>query len=123
MTLGPDLILDPLTGDLRLDDGAPIAAADVAQAILIRLRFILGEWFLDTEAGLPYFERIFVKAPQIDQLRVLYRTEILETPGVRELLALEMDFDANARRLDVSFRADTDQGEIDQAVAFPFPGA
>ncbi|MFY1894735.1 hypothetical protein ACOTCN_12180 [Achromobacter xylosoxidans] len=53
-----DLALD-LVGRASLIDGA----AKVAQQIKVTLLAFLGEWFLDTSFGVPYFEEVLVKTP------------------------------------------------------------
>ncbi len=114
--LGADLELDPLTHDLMLVDGAAQLVASVEQKIKIRLLFIRGEWFLDTEVGIPYLDQVFVKQPNLDLLRALYRTEIIETLGVLAVREMRVTFIAGTRRLSISFTADSDVGEIDQTV-------
>lgn len=117
--LGADLELDPSTHDLVLVDGAAQLVASVEQKIKIRLLFIRGEWFLDIEAGIPYIDQVFVKQPNIDLLRALYRTEIIETPGVLAVREMRVTFISSTRRLSISFTADSDAGEIDQTVVTP----
>jgi hypothetical protein len=116
MTLGPDLLLDPSTWDLALENGTPSVGADVPQAIGIRLKFVLGEWFLDQELGIPYYESIFVKAPGIDRIKAIFREAILSTPGVGELTALDVDYNPSTRRFGLTFKCTTDEGEIDQTL-------
>lgn len=116
MTLGPDLLLDPQTWDLALTNGAPSVGADVAQAIGVRLKFVLGEWFLDQDLGIPYFESIFVKAPGIDRIKAIFRQAILDTPGVGELTSLEVSYSASTRNFVLTFACTSDEGEIDQTL-------
>lgn len=98
--------LDVSTGGLRLTRGAEA----VAQAVFIRLRFFKGEWFLDEDAGTPFYEHILVKAPQADLIRAAFRDRILETPGVSDVPSLTLDYDGPTRSLEVSFTATTDFG-------------
>ena len=114
--LGPDLRLDDLTHDLMIVDGAPQIVADVAQAIKIRLSTVRGEWFLDTELGIPYFEDLFVKAPDLGRVRSIYRQEIIDTPGVLDVRTIDLDYAPATRELTISFNADSDAGEIDDTV-------
>lgn len=95
-------------GDLQLVSGADA----IVQAVRIRLQFFRGEWFLDVDAGVPYFQDVLVKNPDPNVLQAVFRAAILETPGISELTALSIDFDRTNRRLSVSYRADTDVGEI-----------
>ena len=62
-----DIALDTATGDLLLEnfDLQLVEGRDqIAQNLMIRLRFILGEWFLDITAGIPYYDDFFIKAPR-----------------------------------------------------------
>lgn len=117
--LGPDLQLDPLTHDLVFVDGALQLVADPVQKVKIRLLFIRGEWFLDIEEGVPYFEEIFVKAPNLDRLRALYRTVIGDTLGIEDVREIDLAFDAGSRRLTLTWTAGTAAGEIDSTVQIP----
>jgi hypothetical protein len=99
-------------GDLQLVAGAEA----VLQAIRIRLQFFKGEWFLDEDAGVPFFQSVLVKSPDANVLQAVFRTAILETPGVEALPSLTLTFDRAARRLSVAFRVSTDLGELDSTV-------
>ena len=57
-----DLLLDLQTGDAVFENGTtPFvseAGANVAQRLYIMLRTFAGEWYLNTEHGIPYFQSI-----------------------------------------------------------------
>lgn len=114
--LGPDLQLDDATHDLVFVNGALQLRVDVAQKIKIRLLFVRGEWFLDIEEGLPYLQQIFVKSPNLDLLRSVYRSEIMNTLGVLDVRTIELTYETTTRKLSVSWSADTDQGEVDGTI-------
>lgn len=117
-----DLLLDPETHDLRLVN-FDLAFADgidqVAQNLGIRLRFILGEWFLDITAGVPYYESFFVKSPNRINIESILKNEILNTTGVGEILQFSSDFDNISRNFKVNFKALSDFGPITIEQAFP----
>jgi len=117
VTLGPDLFLDPVTGDLDVSQATARMVTDVRQAVQIRLRFFAAEWFLDVRKGVPYYAQILVKAPNLDHVGSIFRRTIVNTPGVGELLAFALDYDEQRRTLNVTWRADTDQGEISDTTA------
>lgn len=71
-----DLLLSP-TNDLILIGNAE----RVAQQIKISLKAFLGEWFLDTGFGVPYFEEILVKNPNTMIIREIIRDRILTEIG------------------------------------------
>ena len=118
MTLGPDLMLDPLTHDLDIQDGDLFLGADVAQAVKIRLLFIRGEWFLNTLEGVPYFEQVFIKNPNLDHIAAIFRATIIETPGVKDIFNFDFDFVPTTRTFTLAWSADTDQGEISDVDTF-----
>lgn len=118
MTLGPDLLLDPETGDLDLEGGDLILGTDVAQAVSIRLKFVRGEWFLNRLQGIPYNEQIFIKNPNIDHVAALFRQTIVDTPGIGEITEFTFDFDENTRIFTLTWAATTDQGEISEVSEF-----
>lgn len=120
MTLGPDLILDPDTHDLELIDGDLVLAVDVAQAVSIALQFVAGEWFLNRDAGVPYYDEIFVKSPNLDLVATIFRDTILAVPGVNAIQNFLPDFDTDARRYDLVWSADTDEGEVEGTEVFFF---
>lgn len=96
---------NPVVGDLNLTDGQVTLTPDlktaVAQHLLIRLRMFFGEWFLDTREGVPYFELVLVDNPDVARITSIFRSVILETPGVVGITALALGVDRRARRLTI----------------------
>lgn len=110
-----DIALDPTTGDLLLEnfDLQLVEGKDqIAQNLAIRLRFILGEWFLDTTAGVPYYDDFFIKAPNQIRIESVLKEEILDTPGVDQILSFTSTFNAQRRIYSVTFSVSTIRGEI-----------
>jgi hypothetical protein len=109
-----DLKLD-INGDLAIEGGDLVivsGAECLAQYLRTRLRLFAGEWFLDTRLGVPYFEQILVKSPDLSLIETGIKAVVLETPGVLALTAFEMTHDRAARTLTVSFTVSTDDGEL-----------
>lgn len=105
-----DLALDPLTGDLAF-----VSDLDaIAQAIDQKLSLFRGEYFLDESLGMPYFEEIFVKNPNMIAVREWFRTTILSVDGVLEVKSLSLDYVTVSRDLSVDFIVSTDLGELSQ---------
>jgi hypothetical protein len=96
---------NPDVGDLKLTDGQVTLTPDlktaVAQHIAIRLRTFFGEWFLDADEGVPYFELILVKNPDLGRINSIFRSVILETPGVSSIARLQLTV-TTARQLNVT---------------------
>lgn len=114
-----DLELDPVTGDLKIDsfDLSLIEGVDqIAQNIAIRLRFFLGEWYLDVNAGVPYYQYFFIKNPNQIQVESFIKDEILGTDGVLQITDFASDYDGQNRTFKVNFTCQTENGlvEIEQ---------
>jgi len=77
--------------DMSLE-GADIAFTnddnEVVQRLESRLQFILGEWFLDNTAGLPYPQLIFEAGTSIDDVYSLFQQVITDTEGVEKIDSL-----------------------------------
>lgn len=107
-----DLAIDQETLDLYVGDldlQVTTGIDNVIQAISNRLRFFRGEWFLDTSSGTPYFTDIFTKNPNIPRIENIYIAQILETPGVNELLEFDLQLNNN-RSVELSFKVNTIYG-------------
>lgn len=100
--------IDVSTGDLVLLDDTDA----IKQHLRIRLQFFLGEWFLDTRVGVPYFEQLLGQKPNDEVVRSIMRSVVLSTPGVTEMRDLTIDYDGASRNLAVAFTAVTDTGAI-----------
>ena len=112
---GTDIQLESDTGDLALIDGdlALIEGVDsIGQHLKQRLRLFLGEWFLQINTGLPYFQNIFGKNPNFVLVEALFRDTILSTPGVTELTDLRFDYTNNDRQLALEFAVTTINGDL-----------
>jgi hypothetical protein len=108
------LLLDPDTGDLVIADGDLVLVSGidaVAQLIQSYLLLFRGEWFLDESAGIPYFEDILVKNPNLSAIREIFRQTLLEVPGVLSVESLSLELSAE-RTLSVDWKVDTDLGEL-----------
>lgn len=104
------------TQDLALTNGQLTLVTNVAAETAIELgnkfRFVQGEYFLDTREGVPYFPLIFVKNPNLQIVRQVFRSVILSCRGVKEILLLETSLDTKTRKLSFRFRARAIDGQI-----------
>ena len=104
-----DLLLNPATGDLWLDaSGSPQFSRGltaVAQGIWIALRMFRGEWFLNLDAGFPWYQDILGHRYNQAQMLDDFRTAILAVPGVDHLASLTCQFDTATRTATVSWEA------------------
>lgn len=108
-----DIELDLVTNDMKLTGGdISIVTLDAAirQRLLQTLRLFLGEWFLDTSAGVPYYQSILVKNPNLDVVQASIKNAILSTPGIIELLSFNFNYDAAQRKVTMDFDAKSTNG-------------
>lgn len=113
-SVGRDLALDPLTWDIATPLSPHLTAGTeaVAQALKIQLSMIRGEYLFDDTVGLPYFESILVKRPDIIGIRQIYRDAALAVPGVLDVLRVELTIDPRTRVLSGTLTVSTDFGEL-----------
>ena len=111
-----DLALSATSHDLLLSSTNDLMlignAERVAQQIKISLKAFLGEWFLDTGFGLPYFEEILVKNPNMMIVREIIRDCILAVSGVVKVNELTVEFDRSARTLLIAHETITTEGLV-----------
>jgi hypothetical protein len=103
-------------GDLALAQGSFVIADGVEyirQKLGARFKFFLGEWFLDKREGVPYFRDVFVKNPNLDVIRSLFRRVALSVPGVLSVPAMTVSYDRPARSLAFAFRARVTGGVVE----------
>lgn len=116
-----DLAFDN-SGDLLIEnfDISFVSGIDqIVQNLAFRLRFFQGEWYLDIDAGIPYYEDFFIKAPNQIRIESLLKQEIIDTVGVLELTDFSSDFNSSLRRFSVIFSASTNEGIINLEVEVP----
>jgi hypothetical protein len=101
--------LDVSGMDLNLIDGAE----QVRQQLLIKLKLWQGEWFLDTEFGTPYLQKILGKQLTLSGAIAALRKSIFEVSGVRGIQSLDYSFSNLTRKLTVNFSADTQYGIVE----------
>jgi hypothetical protein len=110
-----------LTGDLTfgsatgLDFQFVTREELVKQSLQIALSTFKGEWFLDTQAGVPYFQDIMDgnKKTGTTEMDALIKDVILDVAEVNRILVYESSFATTSRRLAVQFKVDTTYGPVE----------
>lgn len=102
-------LLDLTGGTLSLVEGGQ----EIAQKIQARLRFFLGEWFLDQDIGIPYYQRIFQKGVTQNEVQAILQETVESIAGVTATSNWAIAFSSTTRALSISFTAETDAGKID----------
>ena len=109
-----DLLLDEnndlvVTTDLQFSRG--ITA--VTQSCRIALQLFQDEWFLDMDAGLPYWQSILAQKPTvaIAAARIFIARELRLVEGVLDILKLIVSYDGANRKLIVEWQVSTGLGD------------
>lgn len=111
-----DIALDKTTHDIIVSNNDFLVVKDVdkvGQKLKQRLLFYQGEWFLDTTVGIPYFQEVFVKNPNIPDIESIFKVEIVETEDVNQLLAFDSTFANDVRDYNITFTVDTPFGTVE----------
>ena len=112
-----DLKLDTDTGDLVLvnRDLVLISGADlVRQRLSIALQLFRGEWFLDAEAGVPWFQDILKKGVPPGRVDEILRKAILGVTDVNRIVTYTPAvIDKVTRVITVAFTVDSVYGPVD----------
>lgn len=75
----------------------------VEQKLYSTLRMFKGEWYLNIEAGIPYFQDVLIKNPNLSVLSGIFKAAINSVDGVDEIVSFDLDYQESGRKLDVSF--------------------
>lgn len=113
-----DLLLD-VEGDLVLTSDLQFSTNlnAVAQGIRIRIQTFRGEWFLDLDHGVPYYQDLLGQKFNEVKARSAFRTAIVTAPGVTELTALTVAYEGTTRALQVSWKVRSVFGTIEETLS------
>ena len=99
-------------GDLAEDFAVVDGMEAVRQRVLQHLRFTLGEWFLEPDEGVPYFDGLFADNTGVSLASQLIAAEVQRVDGVTSVQVARADLDSTIRRLSVELRVGTADGEL-----------
>lgn len=92
----------------------------VAQCVLTRLKLYVGDWFLDTSDGTPWYTRVFGKRTESVRDAVI-KSRILGTPGVTGIISYSSQVSRDLRHFaiqcQVSTAYDTDTSQAASVLA------
>ena len=108
--LNSDHDIDITNGQLSLTSAANKNA--ISQHLKQRLKFYLGEWFLDNRDGVPYIQQILKKAPNPVIVDSAFKKAISETPGIISIQEYDIDINNQTRELQLTFKARTIEGDV-----------
>lgn len=107
-----DVAWDFAAGDIETPRRIIRGVDAILQNLRIRLGMFLGEWFLNTDEGMPYRTRIWGNGRDLRIIRTIFRRAILSTPGIGAVEGLTVVLNHQTRRAEVrDFIARLDTGE------------
>ena len=119
---------NPDAHDLELDVGGrfvfvdgvtgEISTEDLAQSIRTRLLHFKGENYLDSRTGVPWFQSILIKAPNLVRTRAAIRNTIASVPGIASVPVVDLSLDRVTRHLTIAFEAVTTTGATIRSIDF-----
>jgi hypothetical protein len=101
-------------------DMATTIQDSLIQKIRLKFMFVLGEYWLDVDKGVPYFDKedgqisIFNKSADVNTIESTLKEYLLDTEGVKEILSFSFSIDNGFRRADINFDVKTTTGETVQ---------
>lgn len=100
--------------DLHLDENGNLAIADgiedVRQRVIQALRFLFGEWFLDTQKGLPWHQEILTRPVALSLASSLIAEHVLAVNGVAEVISVELQHTGLTRHMTGRVRVRSTEG-------------
>lgn len=111
------LKIDEATTDIKLTDGKFEEVSGlqaVGQRVKDTLFTFTGEWFLDTEFGVPYLEKILgQKTQNLSVVGAILKSKIREAAGAdATLTAFQLTHDTTSREMKASFIIVDSEGDI-----------
>lgn len=116
------IALNPTTGDILVENNKGSLTTGVQatkQRLTSKLRFFLGEWFLDKTEGVPYIQQILIKNPNPVIVDAVLKREIITDPAVIKLTKFQIDVNTSARNVQLDFSALTKDGPVNLSVSLP----
>ena len=112
-----DILIDK-NGDLAITEAGDISLTkNICQAVSIRLRWIFNEWRLGPNFGFTWFEDVFVRNPNIENIKQLINNEIKKVEGVVSAEVSNVEYDAKRRKCKFVCKITSDNGDnIEEAV-------
>ena len=114
--MAQDFFIDAATNDWFLVDGTTIRLCEskqelIRQQLAINLRMIRGEWFANTNYGIPYFTSVYGKNTQ-DEVDLIFKSAIRNTDGVLAITRFSSSIDKQTRKYTLVFSVQTEVGPI-----------
>jgi len=104
-------VLDPM-GNIKIIEGIESLSENIDQ----RLQLFKGKYFLDTTAGVPYFEEIIKKPIDPGLAASVLNAEILKEPEVNSLGEVSATLDRDTREFKYSVKIRSIFGQLEVSI-------
>lgn len=105
-----------LGDDYDLEFGFVVGEEEVLQRLKMRLWRELGEWFLDVDAGLPWYQggngMLGAKPFERNNIELMIRRCIMQTEGISRITSMSGIFAIGSRSLDLYIQVLLDTGNM-----------
>ncbi len=111
-----DIYRNETTGDIDLTNNlvrlTVSDAEEVRQKVEIRLRTFKGEWFMNINAGVPYFQSLLKKGVSKSLIDTQIKTVTLATVGVIAIASFDSVIDLRQRTYTTTMTVTTSEGPV-----------
>ena len=109
--------LTVVNDDLSLDENGNLSVSTglegLRQKVIQKFRLFRGEWFLDTNAGLPYEQEILVRQVDVGLVSTMFNNTLLSEPEITNVTEFTSNLDPNTRLFTYTARVQTIFGEME----------
>ena len=92
----------------------------IRQGASLRLQQLKGQWFLNLDVGIAWFQDHLGQKLNELKLRADVREQILDTPGIIDILELEVDANAADRVVSITWLARAQFDTVSDSVSIQF---
>jgi len=111
-----DLLLDQ-DGDLKLSNKLDVIPTNsVAQKINIALKWFAGEWVFNGVKGTDWFDIVFVKNPDLDEIENMITDKIMEFSEIQNVTSVKIEVNKVSRKAVIRWRAQCSEETIGSEV-------
>lgn len=90
-------------------DGDILITESPIQAAMIKIKWFFGEWLYDPEKGIPWFEYVFQKNPNVAYMKSLLVNQMMEIEEVVSVPQLDIILDKVTRCAVINFEIQTSE--------------
>lgn len=109
-----DLAVDPITH--QLTGGLVFGDDEIMQRLWLRLNKELGEWFLNTDSGVPWYQDGYgilgAKPSRRNEIDLVIRRTIRNTDGVEQILSFQSLYASGTRAYTLNVKIQLQSGVV-----------